>query len=79
MYFYNNSALETGGAIYVSGQNVKPTPFEENCFYQLMDYTYSDDYYYNNTYQIKFEENHAKKSGAFVWCQLDGFLHCCIL
>jgi len=39
VYFYNNSALETGGAIYVSGQNIKPTPFEENCFYQLMDYS----------------------------------------
>jgi len=44
MYFNNNSALKSGGAIYVSGQNIKPTPFEENCFYQLMDYTYSDDY-----------------------------------
>ena len=74
VYFYNNSALETGGAIYVSGQNIKPTPFEENCFYQLMDYTYSDDYYYNNTYQIKFEENHAKKSGEHLFgASLMGF------
>jgi len=74
VYFYNNSALESGGAIYVSGQSIKPTPFEENCFYQLMDYMYSDDYYYNNTYQIKFEENHAKKSGEHLFgASLMGF------
>jgi len=39
-----------------------------------MDYMYSDDYYYNNTYQMKFEENHAKKSGEhFFVAGLMGF------
>jgi len=68
VYFYNNSALETGGAVYVSGQNIKPTldPFLGNCFYQLMDYTFKDDNH-NNTYQMKFEGNRAKKSGEHLF------------
>ena len=69
VYFYNNSALETGGAIYVYGQNMKPSPFEdqyEYCFYHLMDYMHEDDDD-KNTYELQFEENHAKKAGEHLF------------
>ena len=69
VYFYNNSALETGGAIYVYGQNMKPSPFGdqyEYCFYHLMDYMHEDDDD-NNTYKLQFEENHAKKAGEHLF------------
>lgn len=61
MYFCNNSALDTGGAIYAHG-NYMLNPIETpECFYQLEDY----DLRPNNS--IVFTHNTAKRGGEHIY------------
>ena len=66
LYFYSNTATETGGAIYVANINnknilprfsMKYTP----CFYQLVDYDGG------SWYDIQFVNNSAKNGGDHVY------------
>ncbi len=59
VYFYRNKAREVGGAIYVS---TTYNPFEEDCFYQLLNYTNS-----SGTYSLEFEANTAKRGGDHIY------------
>ena len=59
IYFYQNKAREVGGAIYVA---TTYNPFEEDCFYQLLNYTNS-----SGTYSLVFEANTAKKGGDHIY------------
>ena len=59
IYFYSNRAREVGGAIYVS---TIYNPYEENCFYQLLNYTNS-----SGTYSLVFETNTAKRGGDDIY------------
>ena len=64
MYFYNNTATDTTGAIYVTRTIIKQTNFiyiQTRCFYQLLDYT---DYAW---YHIEFQGNRAKNGGDHIY------------
>ena len=65
VYFYNNTATETGGAIYVSSDRYKNI-FALNlipCFYQLPDYNKSNSTWYD----IQFTNNSAKNGGDHIY------------
>ena len=57
IYFYNNSARETGGAIYAT---VNQDKFRD-CFYQLLDF--SNKY---SWYNIRFINNTARNGGDHI-------------
>ena len=59
--FYNNSAIESGGALYVEFDLDKHL-VNRHCFYQLLDYgNYSH-------YSIHFNNNSANGGGrSYLW------------
>ena len=59
IYFYRNRAREVGGAIYVS---TIYNPYEEDCFYQLLNYTNS-----SGIYSLVFEANTAERGGDHIY------------
>ena len=63
VYFYNNTATETGGAIYVTNDDNKflGLPNYTPCFYQLLDY--GED----NWYDIQFVNNSAQSGGDHIY------------
>ena len=66
VYFYNNTATETGGAIYLGneGNTDLPSPLLP-CFYQLLDYDY--DVNSSNWYNISFHNNSATEGGDHIY------------
>ena len=64
VYFYNNSAMETGGAIYVTNYHnnkVQLTGYTP-CFYQLLDYNEG------SWYDIQFRDNSSQEwRGPHIW------------
>ena len=68
IYFYNNLARETGGAIHVA----KSSYSFDKCFYQLLDH--SNKY---NWYRIQFKNNTAKNGGDHVYGELMHSDACC--
>ena len=67
VYFYNNSATEIGGAIFVTREKY----FVESCFYQLLDF---NKY---NWYSIQLVNNTARNGGDHIYGE---FMHsddCC--
>ena len=66
VYFYNNTATETGGAIYVMNENMNLKflfPKYTACFYQLLDYDESSSTWYD----IRFHNNSAKNGGDHIY------------
>ena len=69
VYFYNNTATETGGAIYVGneGNTDLPLPILP-CFYQLLNYDVNS----SNWYNISFHDNSAMEGGDHIY---GAFMH----
>ena len=65
VYFYNNSAIDTGGAIYVTRdehyEHYFSLKYVYHCSYQLLDY--NED----NWYDIQFVNNSAKNGGDHIY------------
>lgn len=62
VYFYSNSAAQTGGAIFVKrNDNIKFILANLPCFYQLLDYNEE------NWYKVIFRNNSAKKGGDHIY------------
>jgi predicted outer membrane repeat protein len=64
VYFYNNTAIEVGGAIYVASEDSNYYSVEStlnylymSCFYQLLDFNE------HQTYNMRFVDNSATKGG----------------
>ena len=57
--FFNNSAREVGGAIYVA---MTTNPYDTRCFYQLLNYDNS-----SKEYSLRFEKNKAGKGGDHIY------------
>ena len=57
--FFNNSAREVGGAIYVA---MTTNPYDTQCFYQLLNYDNS-----SKEYSLRFEKNKAGKGGDHIY------------
>ena len=70
VYFYNNKATETGGAIYVGNYANVNNPLRSYlpCFYQFLDYDPSS----SNRYNISFYNNSAARGGNHVY---GAFIH----
>ena len=62
VYFYNNSASVTGGAIYATVSQES----DRDCFYQLLDYSIY------NKYKIQFVNNSARDGGNHIYGE---FMH----
>ena len=61
--FINNTATDTGGAIYVTNdKNRFAYPEYVPCFYQLLDYGAD-----SNWYNIRFENNTARNGGDHIY------------
>ena len=72
VYFINNTATDTGGALYVTNdKNKLPNPRYVPCFYQLLDY----DDWSNNWYDIQFVNNTARNGGDHIYGE---YMHSCI-
>ena len=84
VYFYNNTATETGGAIYVGDDIITgfldPLLYQYRpCFYQLLDYDVNSQNWYN----ISFHNNSASKGGDHIYgalmhssgCYVDSSAH----
>ena len=69
VYFYNNTATETRGAIYVGneGNTDLPLPILP-CFYQLLNYDVNS----SNWYNISFHDNSAMEGGDHIY---GAFMH----
>ena len=66
VYFYNNTATETGGAIYLGNEGNTDLPSSLlPCFYQLLDYDY--DVNSSNWYDISFHNNSATEGGDHIY------------
>ena len=67
VYFYNNTATEAGGAIYVDNDGITGFPVADStflpCFYQLLDYDVNSPHWYN----ISFHNNSATKGGDHIY------------
>ena len=68
VHFYNNTATEVGGAIYVTNEDSNHYSIEPSlnylyipCFYQLLDYNDQQ------TYDMKFANNSAIKGGDNIY------------
>ena len=59
IYFNRNKAREVGGAIYIS---TTYNPYEEDCFYQLLNYTNS-----SGAYSLVFDANTAERGGDHIY------------
>ena len=72
VYFYNNTATETGGAIYVDNDRDKLASTAYTyfllCFYQLLDYDVNS----SNWYNISLYNNSASKGGDHIY---GAFMH----
>ena len=70
VYFYNNTAMETGGAIYVDKKDNNLPPVHRTyllpCFYQLLHITTSD------WLNVTFNNNSATKGGNDIYGE---FMH----
>ena len=74
VYFYNNTATETGGAIYVDYDGHQfPSPYYLLCFYRLLDYEAD-----SNWYNIIFCNNSATMGGDHVYGALMHSSNCYI-
>ena len=63
VHFINNSAMDTGGAIYVTNdKNRFSNPEYVPCFYQLLDYDVD-----SNWYDIRFVKNKAGNGGDHIY------------
>ena len=72
VYFYNNTATETGGAIYVDNDVNIFTPrykYSIPCFYQLLDYDVVNS---SNWYNVSLYNNSATKGGNHIY---GAFMH----
>ena len=72
VYFIDNTATDTGGALYVTNDNNKlPATQYVPCFYQLLDYNDRS----NNWYDITFVNNTARNGGDHIYGE---YMHSCI-
>ena len=64
LYFMNNHATETGGAIHVMNPAtiIEAHKYISSCFYRLLDYNEV-----NSTYALLFINNTAKKGGDHIY------------
>ena len=65
VYFFNNVASETGGAIHVDTNEINYYPagaYMRPCFYQLLDYVND-----SNLYSVHFKNNLAKHGGDHLY------------